>query len=138
MHWRAVAHFHQDIQCQAGSLVSCRALKIPLPQTECWSPEFLVKIKISGNCQVWGESWFWVKTAVVFFPLVSIPSTALPETWLSFPSRIRDVFMFRGLSGNVKPGEFGRGWALAGTGMCLREGTSRTYFCRHFVATGLK
>lgn len=73
-----------------------------------------------------------------FSPLVSIPSTALPETWLSFPSRIREVFMFGGLSGNLKQGEFGQGWALAGTGMCLRQGTSRTCFCRHFIATGLK
>lgn len=64
-----------------------------------------------------GESWFWVKTAVVFPPLVSVPSTALPETQLSFPSRIRDVFMFQGLSGNLKPGEFGQGQALAGTGL---------------------
>lgn len=44
----------------------------------------------------------------VFSPLVSIPSTALPETWLSFSSRIREVFTFGGLSGNLKQGEFGQ------------------------------
>lgn len=47
---------------------------------------------------------------------------ALPETQLSFPRRIRDVFMFQGLSGNLKPGEFGQGWALAGTGLRGRAG----------------
>lgn len=56
-----------------------------------------------------GSLGFGSKPLWFFAPPVSIPSTALPETQLSFPSRIRDVFMFQGLSGNLKPGEFGQG-----------------------------
>lgn len=98
--------------------MSCRALKIPLPKRGVGALSFESKQKSVGSAKFGGGVLVLGQNRCGFVPpLVSIPSTALPETWLSFPSRIRDVFMFRGLSGNLKPGEFGQGQALAGTGL---------------------